>query len=256
MKTESDYSKISQNDLIIKILEFVCNNRNIHHITTTIIKSELYPELELSEVENLFSEIKSNKFSKLNYWIEGNKYYLTHRPGLDEFVIEFKKMTKKGKLHRIVQFLSTEMDRLKKTGFNSGEIAKAFTPELDIYEVNTLCKILISNGDVRDCTTKDESRKRMIAISVINATHEAYYNKKYLEEDELFSVPINQNIVTGDNVIFGNVSGTVTQEDHSTVRTTKANGKPKWLKWLKLIIGILLLAAGLIASIISIIKSL
>lgn len=252
---ESDNSKLSQYDRIIKILEFVCNNRRIHHITTPTIRSTLFPELELNEIENLFGEIKSKKIPELDYFIEGNRHYLTHRQGLEEFIIKFKQTIRRKKLHRIVEFLSTEYS-IAKQSFDSGEIAKAFNPELSIHEVNILCKTIINNGDLSVCPTKDVLAKGMVEVLVINTTHDAYHTNKYLyEEDEQFNIPLRQNIVTGDNVIIGNISGTVTQEDHSN-KLTKDKGKPKWLEWLKWIIGILILAAGLIASIISILRGL
>jgi len=94
-------------------------------------------------------------------------------------------MKKSKKLHRILEFLSTESERQGKSSFNSGEIAKAFDSELSIYEINTLCKILIDNEDVRDATTGDELREKMIAVLIIAATHDAYHTKKYLKRDWL-----------------------------------------------------------------------
>jgi predicted transcriptional regulator len=160
-------------------------------------------------------------------------------------------MTKKQKLQRIVEFLSTENDRSRKSGFDSEEIAKAFTPELNIYEVNTLCKILLANGDVKDCTTKDESAKRMVAVLVINATHDAYHTNKYLEEGEELSMPINQNIISGHNIIVGNTSGDIKQGDNSAI-TAKSEEKMNWLKWVYWIVGILVGLTVLIAFIKSI----
>jgi hypothetical protein len=102
------------------------------------------------------------------------------------------------------------------------------------------------------CTTKDESAKRMKAVLVINATHDAYQNKKYLEEDGDINIPINQTLVTGDNVFVGNNYGNLKQQDNieeSDKNPIKSSGKPKWLKWAGWILGILVLIIGLIEAI-------
>lgn len=161
-----------------------------------------------------------------------------------------KKLRRAVKLHRIVEFLATESERSKKGSFNSGEIASAFTPALDIYEVNTLCKILIDEGDVRDCTIKDESIRKMKAVLVINATHDAYHTNKYLQEDEQPDAPVHQNI-SGQNVIVGNVAGNAIQENKTTNVASNPNGKTTWLNKLYWIIGI---AVGLTVLIAFILK--
>jgi len=161
------------------------------------------------------------------------------------YVKTVKPMTKKEKLHRIVEFLSTENDRTKKSGFDSGEIAIAFQPELDIYEVNTLCKILMKDGDVRDCTSKDQSAKREVAVLVINATHDAYHTKKYLEEDEPIYLTRSQNIITGESVIVGNVSGDVKQGNKDVIPTNKKI-KVDRVQYIYWIVGILVGITALI----------
>lgn len=250
MNMNTGYPSMSQDDLIIKILEFVCKNKDINAIPAALIKRDLFPNLEVNDILDLFDVIKHKRISQITI-VEGNHHYLKYRVGLEDYIRNFKQMTKKEKLHRIVEFLSAENDRLKKSGFDSEEISKAFAPELDIYEVNTLCKILISNDDVRDCTTKDESARRMIAVLVINATHDAYHTKKYLEEDEPFNIPIRQNIVTGDKIIIGDISGNIIQTDNSSI-SAKTNDKPKWLKWTMWVIAILLGISGIITFLISI----
>jgi hypothetical protein len=151
-----------EDELIIKILEFVCKNKGASGIPAARIKKDLFPEFDLNKIEHLFNEIEKRRIYQITV-AKGNRTYLKYKDGLEDYVKDLKKMTKKEKLHRIVEFLSTEKERLNKDSFNSGQIAKAFTPELDISEVNTLCRILISNRDVRDCTTKDESGMGMVA---------------------------------------------------------------------------------------------
>ncbi len=239
----SECSKLSQDEMIIKILEFVYKNKQIHYISPTVIKAKLFPELELNEIEDLFGGIKNRKVPVISHVFQGSKHHITYRMGLEDYTKEYKQMRKREKLHRIVEFLSTESERLNKHSFDSGEIVKAFIPELSIYAVNTFCKTIINNGDLIDCTTKDESARKMIAVMVINATHDAYHTKKYLEEDEPIILPINQNIVTGDNIsmIGGNNYGEVKQEDHQTIRKPKIKGLPLWAQWIAWIVGILLL---------------
>ena len=95
----------------------------------------------------------------------GNHYYLKYNPGLEQYIKTLSTMTKNEKLHKIVEFLSTKYS-LEKQSFESGEIAKAFIPELSIYEVNDLCGILITKGDVADVTTTESDLKSMVAVSV------------------------------------------------------------------------------------------
>jgi hypothetical protein len=251
MNMNTGYPLMSQDDLIIKILEFVCKNKNQNVITAALIQRDLFPELEVNDILDLFDVIQHKRIQQITI-VEGNHKYLKYRVGLEEYVKSLKKMTKNEKLHRILEFICTENDKSRKSGFDSEEIAKAFTPEMNIYEVNALCKILLDNGDAKDCTTKDESAKRMVAILVVNATHNAYHTNKYLEEDEQFSIPINQNI-SGTNVIVGDITGYVKQEANSSV-ITEINEKPKWLKTLYWIIGILVGISVLITFFITIFK--
>jgi hypothetical protein len=44
MNTDYDNSKLSQDDMIIKILEFVCKNKQIHYIYPADIKAKLFPD--------------------------------------------------------------------------------------------------------------------------------------------------------------------------------------------------------------------
>jgi hypothetical protein len=154
---------------------------------------------------------------------------------LKSMFLKLKKNVKKEKLHRILQFICIENDRTGKSGFDSGEIAKAFTPEMDIYEVNDLCRILLDNEDVKDGSTKYTFSNRMVAILVVNATHNAFHNKKYLEGDEEITSSFSQNI-TGTNIILGGVIRDVKQEANSTFLSEE---KPKWLEILYWVIGIL-----------------
>lgn len=225
-------TKLSQDELI-RILDFVCKSSN-HRVSKISIKNGLFPDIEIGEFNNLFTRSLFAGIKPISVFLTGNVIdHIVYRDGLDEYVKNLKKMVKKEKLHRIVEFLSNG----NKGSYDSGEIAKAFSPELDFHEVNTLCRILINNEDVRDCTTKDESIKGMVAVLVINETHDAFHTKKYLEEDEEFTTPIQQNI-SATNVIVGNVSGTASQEDNST-KILNEKGKLPWLKILYWIIGVL-----------------
>lgn len=233
---DPDYSDFSQDDLIIQILEFVCKNKHLSAINAALIQRDLFPVLDENEILHLIEVISYKRIQQLDI-VKGNHLYLKYRIGLEDYVKNIKKMTKKEKLHRIVEFLSVESKKLNKSSFVSNEIAKAFNPELSISEVNSLCRIIVDNGDLKSWSDKDLTSIGMLGVIVIVETHDAYHNKKYLEEDEQVSIPFNQNIITGDNIIMGNVSGTVTQEDNATV-TTEAKRIP-WLKVLYWIIGIL-----------------
>lgn len=253
-----DYSKMSQEELIIKILEFVCQNKTKSIIPAALVKRDLFTNLSKDDILDLFEAIAQKKISQITI-VRANHLGLKYRPGLEDFIKNYKKMTKKEKVHRILEFVCSENDRTRKSGFDSEEISKAFTPELDTYEVNILCKILIDNGDVKDCTTMDEARKRLVAILVINATHEAYHTKKYLEDEEPFSIPLNRNIITGDNIIIGNVGGDVKQTDNTTKETTQKEQKEQkdknnWLKLLYWVVGILVGITVIITFVLRLLK--
>jgi hypothetical protein len=250
MKMNIDYSKLSNTDLIIKILEFVCKRPSIG-VSESLINCELFPGLELEKIKVLINEIKLNK--NIPILVNENKQIQTlkYLNGLEDYVKNFKTMTKKEKLHRILEFITTENDKTRKSGFDSGEIAKAFTPEMNIHEVNALCKILLDNGDVKDYSTLEFLGNKMVAVLVVNATHDAFHTNKYLEEEEQFSIPIRQNIITGDNLIIGDISGSVKQVDNSTI-PTKDKKRGKWLNWIYWIVGILVGITVLIAFIKSI----
>jgi hypothetical protein len=251
MSMDIDYSKLSNTDLIIKILEFVCKRPSIG-VSESLINSELFPGLELKKIKELINEIKLDKNIPVLVNEINQVQSLKYLNDLDEYVKNIKKMTKKEKLHRILEFICTENDRTRKSGFDSGEIAKAFTPEMDIYEVNTLCKILLDNGDVKDCTSKDQSAVRMVAILVVRATHDAYHTRKYLEDDEPFTFPFQQNI-SGTNLIVGDISGNVKQEANTTANTETIE-KPKWIRTLYWVVGILVGLSILITFFITVFK--
>ena len=96
----------------------------------------------------------------------------------------------------------------------------------------------------------------MIAVLVINATHEAYHTKKYLAEDEEYNVsPSHTTVtgdnvspshttVTGDNVIIGNNYGSIKQADNF-VGAENSSDKPKWLKWVGWILAAVLAIFGI-----------
>lgn len=247
---EPDYLNVSQDDLIIRILDFVCKNKHMSIVNAALIKRDLFPALDENEILHLIEVIANKKIPQIDI-VRGNHLYLKYRVGLEDYVKNLKKMTKKEKLHRIVEFLSVESKRHRKQSFDSGEIAKAFMPELDFHEVNVLCKILIDSGDLRNCSILETLAKGMIDVLVIPATHDAYFTKKYLDEDEQINLPSNQNIVNADNVIIGDVSGKVKQESHLEGSTAN-KGKPQWLKWLFWILGLLTLTASIIFSLLSI----
>ncbi|HAN21158.1 MAG: hypothetical protein A2X05_13340 [Bacteroidetes bacterium GWE2_41_25] len=84
----------------------------------------------------------------------------------------------------------------------------------------------------------------MIAVLVINATHEAYHTKKYLAEDEEYNVSPSHTTVTGDNVIIGNNYGSIKQADNF-VGAENSSDKPKWLKWVGWILAAVLAIFGI-----------
>jgi hypothetical protein len=225
---ENDYSKMSQDDLI-KILDFICKHKDSRVIPSSI-KNDLFPDLELNEFNSLLRSLVFMHIEPITIMKAGDDInYLIYRKGLEDYVKNLKQIEKREKLHRIIEFLSIESEKLNKSSFDSEEIANAFTPKLDIYEVNTLCRMIINQGDLKGWSDKDLSAKGMVGVLVITETHDAYHTKKYLEEEEQFTIPIKESIITGDNVIVGNISGDVNQVDHSA-NPTKVKGKVNWLK--------------------------
>lgn len=222
-------SEISQDDLI-KILDFVCQHKE-KKITPVLIKQYLFPDLELTEVKRLIACLIYKRIEPITIVQTGvDISYLNYRNGLEEYVKSLRKMNKREKLHWIVEFLSIENEIHKRSSLNTDEISKAFSPKLSIYEVNALCEILIADGVVKDCPSKEVSIKNMVEVLIIRKTHDAYHTKKYLNEDNEISPRINQNTVTGDNVVIGDNYGIIKQTDNF-VSADKSSDKPKWLKW-------------------------
>ena len=61
----------------------------------------------------------------------------------------------------------------------------------------------------------------MVAVFVINATHDAFHTKKYLEDDdEIVNVPINRNVL-GQNVVVDNVSDAIQENNASNTINSK-----------------------------------
>jgi hypothetical protein len=230
---EKDYtnSRMSQDDLI-KILELVCKNRNTRVTPQLINANGLFPGLTFDEINELINKTQFEQVPLVvTHLSETN--YLTYRDGLEEYVEALKKKIKKERLHRIVEFLSTNVSHTKKE-FDTCEIAKAFTPELDIYEVNRLCEIIISNDDAIKIETDQSYAKGTLIVIVTQRTHVAYKNKRYLRDDEQFTIPIHQNI-SAKYIAVDNNSSNIIHEDNSTI-TNNAKEKPTRLYKLYLMI--------------------
>ena len=62
-------------------------------------------------------------------------------------------MTNEEKLHRILEFLAKEKVAHNKSRFSTKQISKAFNTKLNDLELIALCRTLIENGDVKECTS-------------------------------------------------------------------------------------------------------
>lgn len=247
------YLETSKNELI-KLLEFVCKNKG-KKVFPSQIKNELFPNLTIEEIYTLIYSIKYRRIQPISLTISNGdprSSHIQYRDGLEEYVKNLKKMTKKVKLHRIVEFLSTNYSK-EKPSFDSEEIAKAFIPELSINEVNSLCEIIIAKGDVIDGTTDQAYSQNMMIIVVTPRTRSAYQTEKYLQEDELIDNPIQQNIYHVNNLsVVGRDNIGKIQQEVKSESPKKTNGKPKWLKYFLWILGALALIFGIIEAIINI----
>lgn len=233
---------LSRDDLVFMILEFVCKYKHKNVITPKMIQAEILPDLSEDDVISLIREMETKSIPGITI-VEGVRPYLRYQIGLEHYVNDKKKMNKKEKLHRIVEFLSTESKTLNQDCFDSEEISVAFSPELNIYEVNALCRIIMENGDLKDCTTGDEARRDMIAVMVISQTHEAFYTRKYLEDVHTTFTQVNQNIVNVNenkgNVSSGDIYGELRQEVKSKKKISRFKDLPIWAQWLGLFVAIL-----------------
>ena len=90
-------------------------------------------------------------------------------------------MNKKRQLHRILEFVCSQNDRLHISEFSSREIANAFKPKMKTPDINALCRIIIDKGDLADVTTNEQSLKDTISVLVNAKTHEAFLSRKYLK---------------------------------------------------------------------------
>lgn len=243
-----DHSILSRDELILQILEYVCKFKDGKTVNAALIQRDLFQDLSIDDIEILFEEMHG--IPGLTVMLGAAKPFLRYQLGLEHYVNDKKKMTKKEKLHRIVEFLSIESKNLNQDCFNSQVIAKAFSPELNIYETNALCRLIIDNKDLRDCTTKDTIRDT-IAVMVITRTREAYFTKKYLEVDETIITHVKQNIVnvtenTG-NISAGDNTGEMKQEINPVKTIDKPKELPfwtKWFDWVKNIFGVVMAFFG------------
>lgn len=90
-------------------------------------------------------------------------------------------MNKKRQLHRILEFVCIQSNRLHISEFSSREIANAFEPKMKIPDVNVLCRIIIDKGDLEDVTTNEQSLQDTISVLLNAKTHEAFISSKYLK---------------------------------------------------------------------------
>ena len=236
--------KMSQEDLI-KILVLVCKNKN-NRISPNMLRGT-FPTLDVRNISSFLDEIKILKVPVQNF--SSNRIpSLKYRHGLEDYIENLKKELKKERLHRIVEFLSTNATQTKRE-FDTNEIAKAFDPELDIYEVNSLCEIILAKDDAFKIETDQSCAKGILILIVTDKTHLAYQNKRYLKDIDQFDIPIHQTI-SARNVIAGNNFGAIIQENQSAkIETRKAKGLPPWANWLIVIFTVL----GAIAAIIGVI---
>jgi hypothetical protein len=242
----------SQDDLIIKILEFVCKNKELKAIPAPLVQRDLFPFMSENEILHLFAVIKQRDISQITI-VPANHLCLKYERGLEQYIKSLDTMTKNEKLHRIVQFLTIESEKQDKKLFESDEIAKSFIPELSIYEVNRLCQRIIDENDIIDAATDQAFDRNMVSITVTPRTRSAYQSNKYLEIDEDFSSPMYPNI-SSKNVIVGNISGPVTQGDNSTKIINKTKGKTTLLNKVYWMIGILMGLTALITFVLKLLK--
>jgi hypothetical protein len=244
VKTEID------KDDLIRILDYLSKSKN-HRATADSIKNDLFPDMEVDDFKSQFKNSLFVGIEPITVFLRGNVIdRFICRDGLAEYVTNLRKEVKRQRLHKIVEFLCTNATDVKKS-FDSEEIAKAFNPELSLYEANKLCEVLIANGDVNNATTDQSDLKDILILVVTSRTRTAYHNKKYLEEDEQIGIPVGQTVFSGDNIsiVRGSNFETIKQEDHSTKIGTKDKGLPTWANWLIVIFTILGSIAAIIAAV-------
>lgn len=225
----SENTPLSRDELILNILELVCMNKP-HPVNIPLIQRDLFSDLSIDDIIGLFKEM--NGIPGVTVMLNGSRSFVRYQISLEHYVNDKRKMNKKEKLHRIVEFLSSESKTLNQDCFDSEEISVAFSQKLNIYEVNALCRIIMENGDLKDCTTGDEARKDMIAVMVIPQTHEAFYARKYLEDDTIIFPQVNKNIVNINenkgNVSSGDIYGELRQEVKSKKKISRFKDLPRW----------------------------
>jgi len=252
MKKNNDpvYLETTKSELI-KLLEFVCKNKG-KKVFPSQIKNELFPNLDIEEIYTLIYSIKYRHIQPISLTISNGDPRTSHiqyRIGLEEYVWNLKEKEKQIKLHRIVEFLSTQSTNSKQS-FDTEEIAKAFSPELTNYEVIRLCETLIANGDVINAPTDQSDSRDVLNVVVSPRTRTVYQNKKYLEEQSGYR--ISPNIVSHDNIsiIGGSNYGNINQENQTVkVETKKEKGLPSWANWLIVIFTVLGAMAAIIGAI-------
>jgi len=244
---ETNYSRIPYIEIVIRILEFV-SKRAGTKVPENQIYNHLSSDFNKESIKNAIDGlIELNRVDRIgiNHYNNPEKRYLKCLNNIDNYISNLKRMIKKEKLHRILEFICKEYEKKRKTAFDSEELTQAFTPPLGVYEISSLCRILIERKSVI-------GNERLNGFGVIfdpRRTKEAFYTEEYLKDNGLINIPFNQNI-SGDNVFVGNNYGDVKQEDNIS-KSSKKDKKGRLLKRLYLIVGILV---GITAIIVFIMK--
>lgn len=108
-------------------------------------------------------------------------------------------MTHGDKVHKVLEFICS----VKRTSINTREISE--NTDLSIEEVNEICRLLIQDNCVRDCSTKDDPPKTL-SILRIDRTFDIFETGKYKKtKNDLSNINISgTNINFYDN--FNNIN--------------------------------------------------
>ena len=113
-------------------------------------------------------------------------------------------MTEGEKIHRVLEHaIKTNPDQFS---WNMDELTPAFDNSLNEYEVQYLCQLLLDNGDVADCITKDG-----FEIGINEKSKAAFYSKKYLKNKPSQQTTVKVDIGQIQNIADSTINAPVSQ---------------------------------------------
>jgi hypothetical protein len=128
--------------------------------------------------------------------------------------VEYETMSEGEKIHRLLKYIVESNS--SNWEWTSESLMPAFEDALNKYEIEYLCGVLITNGDVADNRNKD-----YFAIGFTDISKSAYFGKKYLNRPT-HSQSVKVDIGQFQSIVGSTINAPVTQAADSNLSNTKS----------------------------------